>query len=604
MATSHTRTSIEPLVATLAEWYDGSAESLLVITADIGDEARVLLEKIWPRASVNLALSTAPQEINTQPTLTLCLDLPPAEQREPWAQHLAAHSSPLLLAPSAPDPADLAAWVGALGTAGLLYDPAMTSALGLPDSLFLLPTSLPLEESLGRLTLALHRQERARHALYARAVIDDGRLALISRYLLNTDAALQTSQTQLTHLEALHQHWSSLQGTPGYALMMRAQGLRARLSPPGSRRDGLLEMGVGWARIWQDKGNTGLAHHLQGELSWRTRALQTRVLPRRHGLSWVEIPPLPEPPPIPAHTASVDIIVCVHNALLDVKRCVETLLQETTSPYRLILVDDGSDAPTRDYLQSVAQKHAQVDLLRSEAATGYTFAANRGLRHSHADFVVLLNSDTLLTPGWLDRMIACAQTDTQIGIVGPLSNTASWQSIPEISTGTDWAENPLPPGVSLADWAKSLAEFSGRIYPPMPFLNGFCLLIRRQLIDAIGYFDEERFGAGYGEENDYVLRARKAGWQLALADDTYVYHARSRSYSHERRKQLSDRAGEALAAKHGAAIIDAGVRYCIRRAGALGHPRPRRCANRTHGAAARRSAALWRAAAALCAARE
>ena len=91
----------------------------------------------------------------------------------------------------------------------------------------------------------------------------------------------------------------------------------------------------------------------------------------------------------------------------------------------------------------------------------------------------------------------------------------------------------------------------------MPLLNGFCLLIRRAAIDAIGYFDEEAFGAGYGEENDYCLRARAAGWGLALADDAYVFHAQSRSYSHSRRRELSERAGQILTERYGRAPIAA-----------------------------------------------
>ena len=91
----------------------------------------------------------------------------------------------------------------------------------------------------------------------------------------------------------------------------------------------------------------------------------------------------------------------------------------------------------------------------------------------------------------------------------------------------------------------------------MPLLNGFCLLIRRAVIDAIGYFDEDAFGAGYGEENDYCLRARAAGWRLALADDAYVFHAQSRSYSHSRRKELSERASQILTERYGSAPIAA-----------------------------------------------
>jgi glycosyltransferase involved in cell wall biosynthesis len=86
-------------------------------------------------------------------------------------------------------------------------------------------------------------------------------------------------------------------------------------------------------------------------------------------------------------------------------------------------------------------------------------------------------------------------------------------------------------------------------------------MVRRALVEGIGRFDEAHFGEGYGEENDYALRARKAGWRLALADDTYIQHAQSKSYSHERRLQLYDRANAALTARHGQPIIDEGTAF-------------------------------------------
>ncbi len=110
--------------------------------------------------------------------------------------------------------------------------------------------------------------------------------------------------------------------------------------------------------------------------------------------------------------------------------------------------------------------------------------------------------------------------------------------------------------------AASVAKNSLRLYPGMPFLNGFCLLIRRAVLEGVGLFDEANFGEGYGEENDYCLRARSAGWTLALADDTYIYHAQSRSYNRERRKNLSDRAGVTLAKLYGQVKIDEGTTYC------------------------------------------
>lgn len=261
------------------------------------------------------------------------------------------------------------------------------------------------------------------------------------------------------------------------------------------------------------------------------------------------------------HRAETDIIVCVHNALEDVQRCLSSLIRHTLPPYNLILVDDGSDEATRSYLKTFAAGQG-AQLVRNEEARGYTCAANQGLRAATGDCVVLMNSDTVATPDWLDRMAMCAESDSAIGMVGPLSNTASWQSIPEVEQDGDWAANPLPEGMTVDEMAILVAAHSARLYPRIPFLNGFCLYIKRALLEQIGYFDEEAFGRGYGEENDYCLRARKAGWQLAVADDTYIYHAQSKSYSHERRKTLSDLAGAALAAKHGHEIIEQGVAVC------------------------------------------
>jgi GT2 family glycosyltransferase len=255
------------------------------------------------------------------------------------------------------------------------------------------------------------------------------------------------------------------------------------------------------------------------------------------------------------HHQSVDVIVCVHNALDDVKRCLESVMCNTYPPYHLIIVDDGSGQETKDYLERFVVGQ-QASLFRNDVATGYTKAANTGMRASNGDFVVLLNSDTIVPPRWLDRLIQCANSSEQIGMAGPLSNTASWQSVPLITNASgDWADNPLPASWSVNDYANEVARVSPMVYPRVGFLNGFCLLIKRKLITDIGLFDEETFARGYGEENDFSLRATKKDWQLAVADDCYVYHAQSKSYSHERRFELARLAGEALASKHGQAWI-------------------------------------------------
>ncbi len=268
----------------------------------------------------------------------------------------------------------------------------------------------------------------------------------------------------------------------------------------------------------------------------------------------VQVPP----DSVPKRTADVSIIVAVHNALDDVKRCLGSVIRHTLPPYELIIVDDGSNDDVRLYLEDFSAAQGAA-LLRNDVARGYTLAANQGMRASSGQYAVLLNSDAIVTETWLDRLVACAESDPSIGLVGPLSNTASWQSVPDLFENGDWAANRPPEGMSVEEIASHVARCSGRVYPRIRFLNGFCLLIRRATMDGIGLFDEETFGAGYGEENDYCVRAWKNGWEAAVADDAYVFHAQSKSYSSERRLQLAKRADVNLRTKHGDEIVDRGV---------------------------------------------
>lgn len=263
-----------------------------------------------------------------------------------------------------------------------------------------------------------------------------------------------------------------------------------------------------------------------------------------------------------SHKQTLDIIICIYNALDDVKLCLDSVLKNTSDPFKIILVDDNSAEPTRKYLEQVAQKYGKrIFLIQNDkpnAKHGYTYAVNIGLKASKADFVVCLNSDTIVPAFWADRMIECAQSDPRIGVVGPLSNTASWQSIPEI-TGEDgdWAHNVLPKGYDVERMGAEIAQNSGQLYPQVRLLNGFCLMLTRATIKRIGYMDEENFGRGFSEEDDYNSRCVKAGIRLAVADNVYVYHSQSKSYSNERRMELCKLSGEALRKKHGDAYINA-----------------------------------------------
>jgi GT2 family glycosyltransferase len=242
----------------------------------------------------------------------------------------------------------------------------------------------------------------------------------------------------------------------------------------------------------------------------------------------------------------VDVIVCVHNALDDVARCLESVERTRTEPQRLIVVDDGSDSETRHWLSAhVVSWRDDAVLVRRESAGGYTIAANEGLRRSTAPVVALLNSDTIVPAGWLAKLLAALESGPDIGLSGPLSNAAGFQSVPDIQRMVDG----LPDGKTVEDMDRLCQKLAGNTYPRVPILNGFCLMVRRSVIDRIGLFDEETFGRGYGEENDYCFRAWDAGYSAVVACDTYVFHAKSRSYTRSRRKQLIAPARAALAAK-------------------------------------------------------
>ncbi len=280
---------------------------------------------------------------------------------------------------------------------------------------------------------------------------------------------------------------------------------------------------------------------VQESLSFNNAALRGRLLKPQYIRSEIQ-----------QRLESVDIIICVHNALEVIRRCLESVIAKTLPPYNIVLVDDGSDAPTRDFLSEFAETFGAT-LVRHESPKGYTFAANAGMRACAEPFLVLLNSDTEVSEGWLDRLMDHLRRDPSAGMIGPLSNTASWQSVPSLFEEGDWAQNQLPSGVSVDEMARLVALKAPRIGVSLGFLNGFCILIRRRLLDEVGMFDEQTFGAGYGEENDLCIRARRKGWRLLVADDAYVFHHQSRSYG-DRRRELTARADQTLAEKHSDAV--------------------------------------------------
>ena len=237
---------------------------------------------------------------------------------------------------------------------------------------------------------------------------------------------------------------------------------------------------------------------------------------------------------------SVSIIICVYNAPDQTQRCINSIIKKTHSAYKIILIDDASEKQTINIINRLADNHERISIVRNTQNIGYTRSANKGLHLADSEWVVLLNSDTIVTDNWLQGLLECAYSDPSIRAVGPLSNAAGAQSIP-IAYNEDgkYPINLLPPEYTPEDMAVLLRQISSKSFPKIPILNGFCTLINRPTIHEVGYLDEINFPHGYGEENDLCLRFLKAGHRLAIADHVYIYHEKSSSFGHENRKVLT-----------------------------------------------------------------
>ncbi len=229
----------------------------------------------------------------------------------------------------------------------------------------------------------------------------------------------------------------------------------------------------------------------------------------------------------------VTIVVPVYNAPTAVARCLASVLAHTTGAARLVVIDDASpDAAIAPLLASFEGGDG-IDILRNERNLGFTATVNRGIALAGRDDVVLLNADTEVAANWLTGLRRAAWRAPDIATATAVSDNAGAFSVPELEQACD-----APAHWTFDDTARALWQQAGYVQPELPTGNGFCLYIRRDVIDAIGVLDEEAFPQGYGEENDFCQRASARGWRHVVVGDVYVHHERSQSFGIERREAL------------------------------------------------------------------
>ncbi|MDO9534686.1 MAG: glycosyltransferase family 2 protein [Bacillota bacterium] len=217
-----------------------------------------------------------------------------------------------------------------------------------------------------------------------------------------------------------------------------------------------------------------------------------------------------------ADSKKVSIVLAAFNALEYSKVCLKSILEYTPLPYELVLIDNGSSDGTKEYFETLPGAR----IIRNEKNLGFARGYNQGIKASRGKYIVLINNDCIVSENWLSNMLSCADSDPAIGMVGPRGNHINgvqrmdqeFSDLQEFHDYTMFFNKPDP-----AKWFE------------VNKLVGFCILVKREVVKKIGYFDES-FGIGTHEDIDYTMRAKNAGFKLFCAGDVFLYHFSHRTF--------------------------------------------------------------------------
>jgi GT2 family glycosyltransferase/tetratricopeptide (TPR) repeat protein len=219
--------------------------------------------------------------------------------------------------------------------------------------------------------------------------------------------------------------------------------------------------------------------------------------------------------PPPEIVPEVAVVIPVYNNLDLTRTCWTSLTKNTPAPHQVVMVDNGS---TEDVAYEADQNNFEV--IRNETNRGFAHACNQGIMHTHGDFVVILNNDTIVTPGWLERLMWHMKDDPGIGVLGVTTNYAGSEQEIAVSYKTER---------ELYDLSEGLYRRFRHQRKTADKVVAVCAVLRRRMLEDIGLFDT-RFGLGNFEDDDLCLRARVAGYEVAFARDVFIHHAGSKTF--------------------------------------------------------------------------
>jgi GT2 family glycosyltransferase/glycosyltransferase involved in cell wall biosynthesis len=231
----------------------------------------------------------------------------------------------------------------------------------------------------------------------------------------------------------------------------------------------------------------------------------------------------------PAPRRAVAVVVPAYRGVAATLACLNSVFATLPPESHVVVVDDASPEPELSAALDELHAAKKIRLLRHTGNRGFPASANAGMRAAAAlpgrPDLVLLNSDTVVTEGWIEGLRAAVHATPDIGTATPLCNDATILSYPDATT-----VNPPPDAAALARLGRLAHAANAGLAVEIPTAVGACMYIRRECAAAVGLFREDVFAQGYGEENDFCMRARHLGWRHVGVPGVYIAHVGAHSF--------------------------------------------------------------------------
>lgn len=211
------------------------------------------------------------------------------------------------------------------------------------------------------------------------------------------------------------------------------------------------------------------------------------------------------------------IVILSYNQVEFTKNCLDSIRRNTNAPYEVIIIDNNSNEETIQYLR----EQEDIILIENKENKGFAGGSNQGMKIASGEYILLLNNDTIVTKGYLENMIKLLESDSEIGIVGPITNNTIGKQKIQVDIPYENIDEIEVYGEKISK-SNQKAERSVR-------LIGFCMLLKKEFTKEIGIFDEG-FRIGNYEDEDLCIRTLLARKKLYICNTSFVYHYKRASF--------------------------------------------------------------------------